>query len=218
MPSERAGRWSFWMIFLGFHIAFFPMHILGLWGMPRRVYTYPEDMGWGGLNLLSTAGAFLLAAGIAVYVLNLVVSAKRGVPAGPNPWSGGGLEWATSSPPPAYNFGMTPVVEGREPLWLDEGRLPVMEGLNVEHREVLLTTVSDAKPDVREGSPDPSIWPLVAALTVTALFIGSIFDEWLIVWLSIPVTLALIGWFWPQPSHSSKVGAPDEAPPPGALA
>jgi cytochrome c oxidase subunit 1 len=216
MPSERAGRWSFWMIFLGFHIAFFPMHILGLWGMPRRVYTYPADMGWGGLNLLSTTGAFLLAAGIAVYVLNLVISARRGVPAGPNPWGGGGLEWATSSPPPAYNFGMTPVVEGREPLWLDEGRLPVMEGLNVEHREVLLTTLSDARPDVREGSPGSSIWPLVTALTVTALFIGSIFNEWLIVWLSIPATLAVIGWFWPKPSHSKAVGGPET--PPGALA
>jgi cytochrome c oxidase subunit 1 len=93
-----------------------------------------------------------------------------------------------------------------------------MEGLNVEHREVLLTTVSDAKPDVREGSPEPSVWPLVTAIAVTALFIGSIFDEWLIVWLSIPVTLALIGWFWPKPSHSAKVAAPEEAPPPGALA
>jgi cytochrome c oxidase subunit 1 len=218
MPSERAGRLSFWMIFLGFHIAFFPMHILGLWGMPRRVYTYPDDMGWGGLNLLSTAGAFLLAAGIGVYILNLVVSARRGVLAGPNPWGAGGLEWATSSPPPAYNFGMTPVVEGREPLWLGENRLPVMEGLSVEHREVLLTTLNDAQPDVREGSPDPSIWPLITAIAVTALFIGSIFDEWLIVWLSIPVTLALIAWFWPKPSHSSKVGASEDAPPPGALA
>jgi cytochrome c oxidase subunit I+III len=217
MPDERGGRLSFWLIFAGFHTAFFPMHFLGLWGMPRRVYTYPAEMGWGALNLISTAGALVLASGVAVYLVNLAVSARRGAPAGPNPWAAGGLEWATSSPPPSYNFGMVPVVEGREPLWLDEGRLSVMDGLTAGRREVLLTTVSEAKPDIREGSPEPSVWPLVTALAVTALFIGSIFNEWLIVWLSIPCTLAILGWFWPRPSHSEAVGPPQD-PPPGALA
>jgi cytochrome c oxidase subunit 1 len=216
MPSERAGKWAFWLIFIGFHVGFFPMHILGLWGMPRRVYTYPAEMGWGGLNLLSTAGAYVLALGIAVYLLNLVVAARRGMAAGPNPWDAAGLEWATSSPPLAYNFGTTPVVEGREPLWL-EGDLPVMEGLELRHREVLLTTVSEARPDVREGSPDSSIWPFLTAIAVSVLFIGSIFDEWFLVWASIPVTLCFIGWFWPKPSHSKLVNAPDDEIP-GALA
>jgi cytochrome c oxidase subunit 1 len=218
MPSERAGRWSFWLIFVGFHLAFFPMHILGLWGMPRRVYTYPQEMGWGGLNLLSSGGAVILTAGFAVYFLNMLISARRGALAGPNPWAAGGLEWATSSPPPTYNFGRTPVVEGREPLWLSDGKLPVMTGLSLDHREVLLTSVAEAVPDVREGSPPPTIWPFLTAIAVTILFLGSIFNEWALVWLSPPAVLCVLGWFWPQPSHS-KLETPDaDGVPPGALA
>jgi cytochrome c oxidase subunit 1 len=218
MPSEAAGKVSFWLIFAGFHLAFFPMHILGLWGMPRRVYTYPADMGWGGLNLLSTIGAYVLAAGLAVYLLNLAVNLRRGRAAGPNPWAAGGLEWATSSPPPAYNFGLTPVVEAREPLWNDAGDLPVMAGLSLDHREVLLTSLSDGEPDVRHGSPEPSIWPFVTSLFVSALFVGSVFDEWWIVWLAIPCSLCVLGWFWPKKAHSLRVGEPEAKVPPGALA
>ena len=218
MPSEKAGKWSFWLIFTGFHIGFFPMHILGLWGMPRRVYTYSEDMGWGGLNMVSSGGAYLMAAGVAVYLLNLIVSARRGAPAGPDPWKAGGLEWATASPPPSYNFGLTPVVEGREPLWLAKDRLPVMTGLHTDHREVLLTTVTDAVPDVREGSPPPSIWPFLTAVGVTILFLGSIFNEWALVVLSPPVVLCVLGWFWPRPSHSKTASPDDDRIPPGALA
>ncbi|RAK56919.1 cytochrome c oxidase subunit I [Phenylobacterium deserti] len=217
MPNETAGKWSFWLIFLGFHVAFFPMHLLGLWGMPRRVYTYPSEMGWADMNLLSTAGSLVLATGVGVYLLNLAISWRRGRPAGPNPWQAGGLEWATSSPPPPHNFGYTPFVEGRQPLWTSGPHLPLMDGLSLDHREVLLTTVSDAAPDVREGSPGPTLWPLLTGLATTALFVGSIFNEWLIVWLSIPVTLCVVGWFWPKPSHTSKVGAPERTPP-GALA
>jgi cytochrome c oxidase subunit I+III len=217
MPSEAAGKVAFWLIFVGFHVTFFPMHILGLLGMPRRVYTYKPDMGWSDLNLLATAGAFVLASGVAVYLLNLIVSARRGPAAGPNPWGASGLEWATASPPPAYNFGLTPVVESRHPLWTSGDELPVMEGLNPEHREVLLTSISEGRPDIREGSPGPSIWPLLTAIAITVLFIGSIFDEWFLVWGAIPVTIGFIGWFWPRPSHTSLVKAPDDEIP-GALA
>jgi cytochrome c oxidase subunit 1 len=217
MPNEAAGKWSFWLIFAGFHIAFFPMHIVGLMGMPRRVYTYPAEMGWGGYNLTSTLGAYLLGAGVAVYVANLLISARRGRLAGPNPWGASGLEWATGSPPPAYNFGLTPVVESRAPLWTGDGSLPVMEGLSTEHREVLLTTVSDAEPDVREGSPEPSVWPFLTSLGIDLLFVGSIFDKWWLIWGAIPVALCILGWFWPKPSHSKLVGAQEGAIP-GALA
>jgi cytochrome c oxidase subunit 1 len=217
LPSEAAGRWAFWLIFVGFNVTFFPMHALGLMGMPRRVYTYPADMHWGGLNALSSAGAVVLASGMAVYFLNLIVSARRGAPAGPNPWDAAGLEWATSSPPPVYNFALTPVVESREPLWTEEAPA-VMTGLSTETREVLLTTVVDAKPEVREGSPEPSIWPFLTALATTGLFIGSIFDEWWLIWAAIPVTACLIGWFWPRPAHSRTVENPSDATPPGALA
>jgi cytochrome c oxidase subunit 1 len=105
---------------------------------------------------------------------------------------------------------------GREPLWLPGG-LPVMVGLNAQHREVLLTTVSEARPDVREGSPGPSLWPFLTSIAVSVLFIGSIFDEWFLVWASIPVTGCFIGWFWPRPSHSKLVNAPSDKVP-GALA
>src|SRR3569623_3792583 len=128
MTSVAAGKVSFWLTFVGFHLTFFPMHILGLMGMPRRVYTYPADMGWNGLNLLSTMGAYVLAIGVIVFVLNLVVSYRRGVAAGANPWGAGGLEWATSSPPPVYIFARTPFVEGREPLWISGPQLPVKDG------------------------------------------------------------------------------------------
>src|ERR1044072_2541825 len=91
--SERAGRWNFWLFFIGFNVAFFPMHILGLHGMPRRVYTYPAASGWEGLNLLSTAGALIIAASMLVFLGNLVRSLRRGAPAPANPWGAATLEW-----------------------------------------------------------------------------------------------------------------------------
>jgi cytochrome c oxidase subunit 1 len=215
MPSERAGRWSFWLTFVGFHLTFFPMHVLGLMGMPRRVYTYPADMGWGPLNLAASLGAVVLAAGLLIYFVSLLVSWRRGPIAPPNPWDAPGLEWATSSPPPVYNFGLTPVVEGRAPLWLD-GDLPVMTGLDLQHREVLLTSVTEGAPDIRAGSPKPSIWPFIAALAISFLFVGSVFNEWFVIWGAIPSTLAIIGWFWPKPAHSKLVQGSEAVP--GALA
>jgi cytochrome c oxidase subunit 1 len=210
MPNETLGKVGFWLIFLGFHAAFFPMHILGLLGMPRRVWTYPVDMGWDGLNLAATVGAYVLASGVAVYLLTLALAWRRGPVAGPNPWRAGGLEWATASPPPAYNFGLTPVVESREPLWKPAGAPPTIKGLSLDEREVLLTTVADAEPDLRYGSPGPSIWPLLTAIALDVLFVWSVFDEWALVWASIPFALCILGWFWPRPTHAEKVGAPDD--------
>ncbi|HEY0437223.1 MAG TPA: hypothetical protein VGC92_11310, partial [Phenylobacterium sp.] len=136
---------------------------------------------------------------------------------GANPWGASGLEWATSSPPPPYNFGLTPVVDSRHPLWTAPQGLSVMTGLVHEPREVLLTTVSEARPEIREASAKPSIWPLLTAITISVLFIGSIFDEWFLIWASFPPLICLIGWFWPKPSHSKAVGAPEDNVP-GALA
>ncbi|HEX8125204.1 MAG TPA: cytochrome c oxidase subunit I [Allosphingosinicella sp.] len=207
MMSDTAGKLSLGLLFAGFNIAFFPMHLLGMMGMPRRVYTYPAGMGWDTLNMISTVGAFIVAAALLLFVGNVLFSLKRGPAAGPDPWQASSLEWATSSPPPTYNFAHIPVVSSRTPLWDDPLQTPVATGLRVEHRELLLTTVLDAVPDVREPSPDPSLWPFLAALSTTALFIGSIFTPWAVVWLSIPTAAALIAWFWPKPGGALERGS-----------
>jgi cytochrome c oxidase subunit I+III len=196
MLSERLGKWNFWLFFVGFNVAFFPMHILGLAGMPRRVYTYSSDLGWESLNQLSSIGAFMIGISVLLFIVNVVRSLRAGAPAGDNPWGASTLEWATSSPPPPYNFMHVPVVTGREALWQPEPR-QVMEGLSPSHREVLCTTVLTAEPDLRQPSATPSSWPLWAALTTTAWFIGSIFDARAVVWGALPVAVCLIGWLWP---------------------
>jgi cytochrome c oxidase subunit I len=204
MLSETLGRWNFWLAFIGFNVGFFPMHILGLMGMPRRVYTYTPEMGWDNLNLLSSAGAAVFAASFAVLIVNVILSLRRGELAGDNPWGASTLEWATSSPPPPYNFSRIPVVTHRDPLWADGGNLAVVAGLSVERREVLLSSVADAEPHTREASPEPSIWPLLTAIATTIFFIGSIFTPWAVVWGTPAIAVALIGWFWPTGSKEDE--------------
>lgn len=198
MMSERLGRWHFWLAFIGFNAAFFPMHIVGLWGMPRRVYTYPAELGWGNINLFITAGAVLFFLSFVVFTFTLVHGALKGAPAGNNPWDAGTLEWATPSPPPSYNFARIPVVAHVEPLWAERETLPVATGLRVDARELLVSTVAEAHPDIREKSATPSIWPLFAALAVGGTFLYSIFTPWAVVWGALPIAITLIGWFWPK--------------------
>jgi cytochrome c oxidase subunit 1 len=198
MMGDGLGKVSFWMIFLGFQLAFFPMHLLGLWGMPRRVYTYPMGMGWDEMNMLATIGAFVVALAVLLFLVNAVNSLLRGAVADANPWDAPTLEWATASPPPQYNFAHIPVVSSRTPLWDNRHHLPVVTGLRVDDRELLLTTVMEARPDVRDPSALPSIWPLWAALSTTCLFISSIFTPWAVVIGAFPVAAALIAWFWPK--------------------
>ena len=198
MMDETLGKLAFAIGFIGFHLTFFPMHFTGLMGMPRRVYTYPSDIGWNILNLISSIGAFVFASALLLFMANAIVSYRKGLLSGSNPWDASSLEWAVPSPPPAYNFAHIPVVEGRTPLWDAGGALPVVTGLRVEDRELLLTTAIDAEPDLREPSPLPTIWPLLSAIALTALFIGSIFNPWAIVWGAIPLAIGLIVWFWPK--------------------
>ena len=119
MADERLGKVSFWLLFIGFNVAFFPMHIVGLMGMPRRIYTYPEAMGVGPYNLVISIGAFVFAFGVLVFIANLWRSSASGRAAGSNPWDSPTLEWAVSSPPPEYNFRVIPQVDSRYPLWED---------------------------------------------------------------------------------------------------
>jgi cytochrome c oxidase subunit I len=198
MLAERLGKVTFWLMFAGFNLAFFPMHILGLHGMPRRVYTYPALPGWATLNLLATIGGVILTLGVLVFIINAFRSLRRGAVAGDNPWNASTLEWATSSPPPSYNFLYLPTVAGRDTLWVQPPDQPVVVGLRSDARQVLVTKMLDGEPDHIEEFPKPSIWPLIAALATTGLFVASIFTPWAVVWGSIPVAIALIGWFWPR--------------------
>ncbi|HEX2255958.1 MAG TPA: cbb3-type cytochrome c oxidase subunit I, partial [Afifellaceae bacterium] len=198
MMSETLGRWHFALAFIGFNLAFFPMHILGMQGMPRRVYTYVPETGWGDLNLLASAGAAVFVLSFLLFLVNVAASLRSGEIAGPNPWDAGTLEWATPSPPPPHNFDRIPFVTHREPLWSEREALPVVTGLPVDHRELVVTTVTHANPDLRESSPEPSIWPLLAALALGGTFIGAIFTPWAVLWGSLPIAVTLIGWFWPK--------------------
>jgi cytochrome c oxidase subunit 1 len=198
MMSETLGKSTFWILFLGFQLAFAPMHWSGILGMPRRVYTYSAGLGLEQTNLLSTLGAFAFAAGILMFVVNGIVSLRGRANAGSNPWGASGLEWATDSPPASYNFAHIPVVSSRTPLWDEREHLPVMTGLRVDDRELLITTVMEAKPDLREPSPEPTVWPLVAALATTAMFVSSIFTPWAVVVGAVPTAAAMIAWFWPK--------------------
>lgn len=122
MLDKKLGWWNFWLMFIGFNVAFFPQHIAGMMGMPRRIYTYAAGQGWEWLNLVSTIGAFILAFGVLIFIINFFVSLARNEKAGNDPWEGATLEWATTSPPPAYNFAQIPTVKGHNPLW--EGKMP----------------------------------------------------------------------------------------------
>jgi cytochrome c oxidase subunit I len=119
MLDERLGKLHFWLFLIGFHLTFFVQHFLGLMGMPRRVYTYPDLPGWGLLNLISTVGSFLTAVAVLAFLWNVVVSLRGGLAAGDNPWEAWTLEWATTSPPPPHNFDQLPPVRSRRPLWDD---------------------------------------------------------------------------------------------------
>jgi len=199
MMSERLGRWNFWLFFIGFNVTFYPMHHLGTQGMPRRVYTYPAELGWGALNLIATLGSLLIAVSVLLFVVNVLVSYRRGALASDDPWGAGTLEWATSSPPPAANFIRLPVVHGRYPLWQPQPDAPShVTGLAVESREVLVTTALDAIPDHRDAFPEPHIWPFISAVALAVMFIAAIFSPWAVLWGSIPVAAALTLWFWPR--------------------
>jgi cytochrome c oxidase subunit 1/cytochrome c oxidase subunit I+III len=177
MYDERWGKASFWVTFAGTLTTFFPMHILGLLGMPRRTYTYHDGLGWGGLNLLQTLGSYLLAAGLLMVAVNLAVSLRRGPRVGNDPWGGDTLEWATSSPPPPYNYAVIPKVSSAYAMWDREDRAE--DARRLERGELVLdgghqtpaSTVLDADWDEVLRMP-PSSWaPLALAAALAGVFV-----------------------------------------------
>ncbi|MGI8413601.1 MAG: cytochrome c oxidase subunit I [Solirubrobacteraceae bacterium] len=176
MYYERVGKASFWLTFVGTMITFFPMHILGIQGMPRRIYTYPSGAGWTFLNALESVGAYLLASGLVLIVANLVTSYFKGEIVGENPFGGDTLEWAASSPPAPYNFAVIPTVSSAYAMWdkedreADNRRLDRGEGLLERGHETPASTVQDAEYDEILTMPPHSRWPPLIGLLLFAVF------------------------------------------------
>jgi cytochrome c oxidase subunit 1 len=197
MLNKAMGWWHLGLFFVGFNLAFWPMHQLGIRGMTRRRYTYPVEAGWETLNMLATTGAVLMGIGVLVFIINVVWSRRRGRASGNNPWEAGTLEWLPTSPPPVYNYLYPPTAQGREPLWENSPDAPFVSGLSREKRQVLITTTLDAAPDHRYDLAGESIWPFLLALSVAAtLMFGGIFNPWYVVIFCGVATLVLFGWFW----------------------
>jgi cytochrome c oxidase subunit I+III len=223
MLGETAGHVHFWLTFIGFNITFFPMHILGFQGMPRRVYTYLPGLGWDALNLLATIGAFLMALGVLVFLLNVYGSLMWGRRAEQDPWNGDSLEWSSESPPSSFNFRTIPVVGNLNPLWQREHPIEsdpgpgfewreAMANPQIEVRETPVTTILDARPDHRLLLPQPSAWPLWTALALSAAFLGAIVYPVLLLIGGAVATAALIAWLWPDGSPAEELAAERSVP------
>jgi cytochrome c oxidase subunit 1/cytochrome c oxidase subunit I+III len=208
MYFERPGQVSFWIVFVGTNLLFFPMHILGLLGMPRRQYTYPRGMGWDVYNLLETIGGFVTLAGILVLLGNLFVSYFRGEDAGPDPWHGPTLEWTTSSPPPEYNFAVIPKVSSAYPNWdeadreadrrrLAEGVLVLDDG----HRQVAVRPVDGDLAGIVE-TPHESSWPPLLALGLGLVFTMLVIQKYgAAAFMAVLCLLVLLGWHSNEPEE-----------------
>lgn len=201
MMNETLGKISFWVMFIGFNVAFFPMHIVGMLGMPRRIYTYPAGLGWGTLNYIITCGAFVLGIGILISMINFVWSMKYGQLAGRNPWGSDGLEWDTDSPPEPYAVVTIPTVATRHPLWddWDEHEDPDNERILDNGRLTYTTTALDAETIAIAKMPSETIAPLLLALAMFGFFLALVFQ--LIFWAlgAFFATFFVAGyWVWPR--------------------
>ena len=202
MMNERLGKWSFWVMFIGFNVGFFPMHIVGLMGMPRRIYTYSANLGLQPMNELMTYGAFMLGVGILISIINLFYSLRKGEVAGNNPWNSDGLEWAMSSPPPAYEVFRIPAVSTRHPLWddFDEDADPDNKRVLSHARLTITSSLLDAEPLAAASMANLTLVPMFLALALFGMFLALVFQ---LMWICLAGIIAtfLLGcyWLWPRP-------------------
>lgn len=201
--SDRLGRIAFWIMFVGINLTFFPMHLSGLEGMPRRVFTYPDELGIGWLNLASTAGSYLFATGVLVLVVDLALSPTR-AKSPRNPWNAGTLEWLAHPDDEDWGIRSVPLIESRYPIWdqenfvtkVDEGRF-FLPDAEEGRRETIITSVLDAKPVsvIRLGTP--SVKPMATAVALGSVFILTTYHLYLLAALGGVVTLAcVLWWLW----------------------
>ncbi len=213
MLSERLGKITFWLLFVGTNLAFAPMHVAGLLGMPRRVYTYDADTGWAIWNLLSSLGVLVIIPGLGVFIWNVWHSYRHGAEAGPNPWGADTLEWATPSPPREHGWSVLPIIHSRHPLWDQDDLHAEPEGGDgstkrlveamaewpLRWRAALVVSTAEGRPEEIFRVAGPSIWPFVAGIGTVGIFaaeltgirLGAIASALLIV-------VAVIAWNWPS--------------------
>ncbi|MEO9227845.1 MAG: cytochrome c oxidase subunit I [Devosia sp.] len=214
MLSERLGKWTFWTMFIGFNAAFFPMHITGLMGMPRRVYTYDSNMGVGWLNLISTIGAFIFAIGVLLFLINIWRSLRVGAPAGDNPWDAPTLEWSTTSPPPVYNFATIPQVASRHPLWEDRLKESDQRSIIGDHasggmvldegKETIGISPLDAEPNVVLKMPEDSLLPMLLTVGMMVLFVGMLAQSAWLMGLGVLSEIVILAlWLTPK-AHAAE--------------
>jgi cytochrome c oxidase subunit I+III len=226
--SERLGRWNFWVMFVFFNVTFFPMHIAGLLGMPRRVYTYPAGLGWEPYNLVSTLGSLGFAAGVLLFIVNVVWSLRAGSPAGPNPWQADGLEWSESSPPSEAQFPRIPVVDSRHPLWqqssLDAAHaetarlLAPLDTAPTTWRGGLVVSALEARPLALVHLPGPTLAPFALSVGFTLLFTAALVDSvGFTIAGAVVSALALTAWFWPRASERRAIEEMGTVEEPGRL-
>ena len=205
MLHEGWGKVSFWLVFVGFNLAFFPMHILGLLGMPRRTYTYQSGLGWDSYNLVETIGTFIMGIGILISFVNWAWSVRHGERAGNDPWKSETLEWATSSPPPDYDFETIPEVRSLHPTWdqpeLNDGAQPPDQGGRplAEGHRVLATSMLDATPEAIVDMPHESLWPFFLVVGLTVFFYGALVRIAIVAAVGgIATAISVLGWIWPR--------------------
>jgi cytochrome c oxidase subunit I+III len=208
--SERLGQLNFWITFIGFNVTFFPMHIMGFLGMPRRVYTYPRSLELDGYNLVATIGAGMLGIGVIIFLIDLGYSLARGDKASDDPWNGDSLEWSLTSPPPNYSFYEFPIVAGRHPRWetISEEPLRQQELLRLREeltaepqtwRGTLVTDATDTAPQAIQFLPSPTFVPLWAAVGTLAAATGVLAQAYIMSAFGLAVlVISLIIWLRPR--------------------